>query len=171
MTEYEKKHRLKREWTIMIGRCHGNYKDTSYKENGIVVCDEWRNSFESFEKWAVENGYSHELIIDRINTFGNYEPSNCRWITKAENSRNRKDTVFVIYKGEIKKLCELCSEKEMKYSTVYQRLRNGWNIERALSEPIRYVTPTNRGMQESRKLRTRNHLKCSIPYKKAMGYE
>jgi len=69
----------------MVGRCHNpnwnNYfTKTYYKDKGIIVCDEWRNDFEKFKKWAMENGYRDDLSIDRINSNGNYEPSNCRWI-------------------------------------------------------------------------------------------
>ena len=50
------------------------------------------NDFISFKTWALENGYKDNLTIDRINNDGNYEPSNCRFITIAENSRNRSST-------------------------------------------------------------------------------
>lgn len=83
--------RVKRIWVGMVYRCH-NAKDHSacgrwYKEKGIKVCDEWRENFEAFKAWAVEHGYRDDLTIDRINPDGNYEPANCQWITRAENSR------------------------------------------------------------------------------------
>lgn len=76
----------------MVGRCHNpnwnNYfTKTYYKDKGITVCDEWRNCFDVFKKWALENGYSDGLSIDRVDEDGNYEPSNCRWITYEENRR------------------------------------------------------------------------------------
>ena len=84
--------RLRNIWNCMIGRCHrenvNNYfARTYYKEKGIVVCDEWRYSFETFKAWAMENGYEDTLSIDRIDSDGNYEPSNCRWIPLDENRR------------------------------------------------------------------------------------
>ena len=74
-----------------------NEKNPAYKhygERGILICKEWLVSFESFRKWSLENGYSDNLTIDRINTNGNYEPENCRWAdksTQSQNTRIRKD--------------------------------------------------------------------------------
>ncbi len=75
-------------------------KDRCYNQNdkryihyggrGIIVCDEWRNDYEVFIKWALNNGWKNGLAIDRINNDGNYEPSNCRFITLAENNRNQR---------------------------------------------------------------------------------
>ena len=80
----------------MKQRCHNNkMKDMrtrlSYIDKGIIVCDEWRNDFNSFEQWAISNGYKEDLTIDRIDSNGNYEPSNCRWISKSENSKKACD--------------------------------------------------------------------------------
>jgi len=76
----------------MISRCHNkNFNSFEmYGAKGITVCDEWRESFENFWEWASNNGYSDELTIDRINPKGNYEPSNCRWITPHEQILNQE---------------------------------------------------------------------------------
>lgn len=87
-------HRLHNIWTNIKQRCY-NRKNTDYKnygERGIAVCNEWKNSFEAFYEWAMANGYSDDLTIDRIDNDGNYEPSNCRWATKMEQRHNRRDT-------------------------------------------------------------------------------
>lgn len=79
-------------WSDMKTRCYNsnspNYK--YYGESGVLICDEWRNDFKSFYDWAMNNGYSEELTIDRINPFGNYEPSNCRWATYEEQAKNKR---------------------------------------------------------------------------------
>lgn len=75
-------------WQGMLNRCRRK-KDVCYKAyggRGISVCDEW-HQFPPFCEWAMENGYTDELTIDRINVDGNYEPSNCQWITMEENIR------------------------------------------------------------------------------------
>lgn len=80
--------RLYRIWQCMLNRCRRK-KDVCYKAyggRGISVCEEW-NDFSAFYKWAMANGYTDELSIDRIDVDGNYEPSNCQWITMIENSR------------------------------------------------------------------------------------
>ena len=70
-----------------------NPKNKSYNDyggRGITICDEWKNDFKSFYDWAMSNGYSDELSIDRIDNDGNYEPSNCRWTTRTIQSRNQR---------------------------------------------------------------------------------
>jgi hypothetical protein len=79
-------------WSVMRQRC-SNPKNKGYKNyggRGIAVCEDWNNTFMSFYNWAVLNGYSENLQIDRINNDGNYEPSNCRWITRRVNTQNSR---------------------------------------------------------------------------------
>jgi len=89
-------HYLYKVWCWMKSRCY-NQNDTSfynYGKRGISVCDEWKNNPKAFIEWCSENGWKSNLVIDRINNDGNYEPSNCRFVAKAEsnvNQRIRKD--------------------------------------------------------------------------------
>lgn len=76
--------RLYHIWAGMKRRCHGDYKN--YGAKGIRVCDEWQ-TFEPFEAWAMEHGYADNLTIDRIDPSKNYEPANCQWLTRSENSK------------------------------------------------------------------------------------
>jgi hypothetical protein len=81
--------RLHRIWTGMLSRCR-NPKTINYKYyggKGVSVCRSWSKNFMSFYLWAVKNGYSDRLTIDRIDTKNGYLPSNCRWITIQENAR------------------------------------------------------------------------------------
>jgi len=65
---------------------HSSYKN--YGAKGITLCASWY-SFIPFRKWALANGYTDNLSIDRKNTNGNYKPSNCRWATNITQSRNQ----------------------------------------------------------------------------------
>lgn len=92
--------RLYRVYHGMKARCY-NKKNVSYKWYGglgVKVCDEWLNDFNTFAKWALDNGYDKtaprgQLTLDRIDPTGNYEPSNCRWISIAEQQLNKRQEV------------------------------------------------------------------------------
>lgn len=87
--------RLYHVWKGMKSRCL-NPKNISfhrYGGRGITICDEWKNSYEAFRKWAFENGYDplaphSKCTIDRINNDGNYEPNNCRWVDMKVQANN-----------------------------------------------------------------------------------
>ncbi len=77
--------------------CNANNKAyKNYGGRGISICNEWLNDFMNFHNWAMANGYLDNLEIDRINNDGNYEPENCRWITRRENKRNQRRTKLTI---------------------------------------------------------------------------
>ena len=111
-----------------------------YGARGIVVCDEWKNNFEPFYDWAMTNGYEENLTIDRIDTNGNYEPSNCRWATMKEQSNNRRNNRTLTYNGQCKNVTQWAEEKGINPRTLSTRLGRGWSIERALETPTYFRT-------------------------------
>lgn len=122
----------------MKSRCY-NEKDKRYNRyggRGIKICKEWLDSYDEFEKWALENHYEESLSIDRIDNDGDYCPENCRFVTIKENNQNRCTSRFYTYKGETKNLMQWCTEFGMNYNTVKFRLIRGWSFDRAISEPI-----------------------------------
>lgn len=111
----------------------------NYGGRGIRVCDEWlgENGFNNFHKWAIQNGYQEDLTIDRIDVDGDYEPTNCRWITNAEQQNNKRNTRYLTYKGETKNLHEWSKLTGIGKSTIVSRIDNyHWSVEKALETPI-----------------------------------
>lgn len=78
------------------------------------------------------NGYSDNLTVDRIDNNKGYEPSNCRWITNKQQSRNRRSNINYTINGETHCLKDWCNILNINYGTVRGRLKLGWSIERAL---------------------------------------
>lgn len=131
--------RLHKIWIGMKERCQSsnnpNYKN--YGRRGIAVCSEWQD-FQPFYDWAMMNGYRDDLTIDRIDVNGNYEPSNCRWVTVKEQQNNKQDTIWVQFNGELLPLKYAVAKSGLPYNTVWQRIFHlGWTAEKALSTPLR----------------------------------
>ena len=130
--------RLRGIWANMCTRCNNpnspRYAD--YGGRGIVVCEEWRHTFALFEKWALENGYSDNLTIDRIDVNGDYTPENCRFVTYIENNQNRRDNVLLEFNGEVHCLTEWSRIMGIGQSVLTNRLKRGWSVEKALTFPV-----------------------------------
>ena len=125
--------RLYRVWAGMKSRCYNkNHKDyASYGGRGIKLCDEWLVS-DNFFEWALKNGYSDDLTIDRIDVNGEYEPSNCRWANTIQQMRNRTITIKVLFDGEEVTLQELSERYNIPYATLYWRYKNNFSQERLI---------------------------------------
>lgn len=126
-------------WTDMIHRCH-NPENSSYERygaRGISVCEEWRNDVRVFYDWAINNGYSDDLTIDRVDNNGNYCPDNCRWATRVEQASNRRSNILITRNGETKTMKQWAISEGIPYQVVWQRIKKlGWDTERALTEKV-----------------------------------
>jgi len=121
-------------YTSMKERClnpnNQAYKD--YGGRGIKIHNEWLNSFENFRDWSLDNGYSDNLTIDRIDVNGNYEPNNCRWITMKAQCNNRRSNITINLNGETKTLTEICEEYQLDYKKIlprYNKMKPNESIE------------------------------------------
>lgn len=95
---------LYRRWHLMKSRCYNrhNVHYAAYGGRGIRVCAEWLHDFAAYRDWALANGFHPNLWIDRKDNNGNYEPSNCQWITPIEQVDNRQRTRQLTAWGETK---------------------------------------------------------------------
>ena len=138
------KTRIYKTYRGMKDRCL-NPNDMHYPDyggRGITICDEWKNDFMSFYNWAMDNGYTDKLTIDRIDVNGNYEPSNCRWVDTKTQNRNKRNTRKIKYNGEIRTLSEWAVYFNLKRSTLEARLfRYNMTFEEAISLPGGYGKP------------------------------
>lgn len=124
--------RLKNIWKNMNYRC-SNKKNKNYGKRGITVCDQWKTSFPNFMNWAMKNGYKENLQIDRKDNDGNYEPSNCRWVTAVEQSANRRVTRKIEYKSKFYTTRQFAKKFNLSQNCVNNRVKKGWDVERIIS--------------------------------------
>lgn len=131
--------RLYNIWNNMKMRCSNinsiNYKN--YGERGIKVCDEWFDSFENFYKWAMNSGYDNTLTLDRIDNDDDYKPNNCRWADYTQQERNRRNNHILEYNNEKHSIAEWSDITGIPYSSLWSRIKKGWSVEKALTQPLR----------------------------------
>lgn len=127
-------------WGNMKQRC-SNPKNTAYSYyggRGIKVCEEWKSNPRPFIKWALENGYSDDLTLDRIDTNGDYSPENCRWETMKEQVSNRRCGKFLTFGGETHNYADWARLLNIPPNTICERAKKGLPVEQILStEPLK----------------------------------
>lgn len=115
-------------WCDMKKRCL-RVNDSHYPNyggRGIKVCNEWVHSFTTFYEWAMANGYSDTLTIDRIDCNGNYDPANCRFTDIATQERNRRCVIHLDIDGETHTIQEWSEISGVKAATIMSRYQRGW---------------------------------------------
>lgn len=125
--------RLYKEWGRLRNRCYNknSHDYNRYGGRGIKVCDEW-DTFWPFREWALANGYTDELSLDRIDVDGDYCPENCRWITMSEQQSNKRTNVFIEYNGKKQTVAQWAKELGILKETIMWRWRAGWEPEQCL---------------------------------------
>lgn len=138
--------KIYRVWIEARRRCY-NPNRTAYKNygaRGIKICDEWmgENGFQNFYEWSVANGYNPnakrgECTLDRIDVNGNYEPSNCRWISMKEQQNNRRNNHVVTYNGETLTVTQIAEKYKINRACLSYRLKSGKSLDEAINTPVR----------------------------------
>ena len=174
------KTRLYRTYHDMIARC---YRPTAqkykyYGAKGITVCEEWRESYQTFYEWAVQSGYKEGLQIDRIDNSKGYCPENCRWADKVTQENNKTTNRWVDLNGETHTLAEWARIYPIKPATLRQRLNKGWSPELALTAELGHREPKQKKETERNlmwlspnDIQTHNSIKRSTAYQLLKEYE
>lgn len=120
-------------WCGMKSRCSTNTKSPTknYSARGISVCERWM----TFENFIADMGEAPAgASIERINNDLGYYPENCRWASRVEQNRNRRNNVIVEFNGERRVLSEWVQITGIKYGTLYKRIvLSKWPVERAFT--------------------------------------
>lgn len=136
--------RLYAVWIKIKDRCLNprckRYSD--YGGRGITICEEWKNSYESFENWALSNGYDvnaprGKCTVDRIDNDGDYCPENCRIVDFSVQANNSRNCNYITYNGETHTASEWEKITRIKAATLRCRLfRYNWTVEEAFTIPV-----------------------------------
>lgn len=133
---YTRVHRI---WDNMKGRCY-NKNSTDYPRyggRGITVCDEWKNDYQAFSKWARISGYRDDLTLDRIENNVGYCPENCRWVSRKKQANNTRNCKYYLFNGESHTLAEWADIVRIPKTTLWNRIKMyGWDLERTLTTPV-----------------------------------
>jgi len=111
----------------MKARCNNPNVDAydNYGGRGIKVCSEWEDNFNNFKDWALKNGYSEELTLDRKNNNGGYNPDNCRFVTMKKQQNNRRDNIKIKYKGKKYPVKDISKISDYAERTIYKKYKEG----------------------------------------------
>lgn len=137
-------------WQGMKDRCY-NTNDAgfhNYGARGIAMCGRWRESFDDFlADMGPRPSCSHS--VDRIDVNGNYEPSNCRWATTKQQSRNRRNNFIITAFGESMVAIDWQARTGVHRETIKSRIRAGMRPEDAVTLGPRKRGPKPRDRSSS----------------------
>lgn len=124
----------------MYKRCYikSNRAYKYYGGRGITICDDWLNDRSKFFLWAISNGYSDDLTIQRVDNDKGYSPDNCTWVTNKEQQNNKRSNYNVTYKGITHTVAEWEDILGMNHNTLRSRLsKYHWSIDKAIETPVK----------------------------------
>lgn len=118
-----RRHPLYRIYYGMKQRCYNKHDKAHkyYGAMGIKICKEWLDDYENFYNWSIDNGYKKGLTIDRIDCNGNYEPSNCRWVTSRVQSYNNRRNILLFYKEKWRTIEEIANIDGITWNSAYYK--------------------------------------------------
>lgn len=149
-------------WRSMRNRCldprHAKYP--AYGARGITICERW----DEFKNFMLDMGRKSDpkFTIERDDVNGNYEPTNCKWISRKDQGRNKRTSVFVTYQGKKMLLIDLVEELGLSRNNVYQRLKLGWTLAQAIALPN--GSRVNRGRPRSPRKKKEVIAVCKRPW-------
>ena len=135
--------RLQALWGGVDGRCnrpkHISFKDYGAKGITLATCWSGRKGMVRFINWCLSNGYQEGLDLDSIDNDQGYTPENCRFISHQKNCWNKSNNRLLTYKNETKCAAEwgLDPRCVVPQTQFQQRVNCGWDVERALTQPLR----------------------------------
>lgn len=124
-------------WRNMKNRCTNPNIGRSWKDyggRGITFCEQW-DKFEGFRSWALTSGWETGKQIDRIDVNGNYEPKNCRWVTRREQMQNVRTNHVVVIGKEKGCLIYWAAKLGLSIGAITSRLGRGWSEHDAVTTP------------------------------------
>lgn len=129
-------HPIYRAWVSMIDRCNNpaNKRYSRYGGRGITVCQEWHDVHRFVDDMS--ESYSEGLTIDRIDNNAGYSKENCRWATHAEQNRNCSRNIMLTHDGKTMCIADWAIHLNITYGTLWDRIKQGWSTERALTTPV-----------------------------------
>jgi len=144
-THGESRTRLYGIWSGLHSRCN-NAKTKwfkNYGSRGISVSEEW-DDFIVFKNWALLNGYTDNLSIERIDNNDDYSPNNCKWATRIEQQNNTRKNIYITYDGETKTIAQWSNALGIDYQALYYRINSNWSVEKAFRTPSRKKSNTTK---------------------------
>ena len=130
--------RLYHIWASMKQRCN-NKKCKAFKNYGnrnIKICDEWLSDFMNFYNWAMSNGYSEYLTIDRIDNNKGYSPENCRWTNSIEQNNNKRNIIKIWFKNKYYTLRDIANISHRSIKTIWDSYSKGRDITRYITGSV-----------------------------------